>query len=418
MGSLTDGVKDAVSSAFCFAAKGSDGVAGLLSNLPIDISTIQRQTDRFRAFACGDDPMDSEPVGNSPGFSGGQCAGVLYSVSASVDEVNSGGGFVRSYTTSRVVPGPVRGLILGATKRSLALEFGVTEPYGSTSLFVFGSTSNTMANERINSVVRSDGAPDECGDPPVERPEPIEVYEDDIDIVYDDPLGNPVTLPNNPFKLFKPCLNLDGVRLPFEVTTPFGKICGKVGVAPDLTSIIEPNIDIDLCPEDKSGLGYSEDEISDFFVLLPEVGDSVAFPDNDYSADTYSQFGEDENPILGAFIRARKALPAGGGKTILLNDESSTAPNIIIPRIGSIFFEYYVEIEGGYESAFSEDIPIKNVNQFIPCPWEYGAVRVHCRKEIGWDFAVIPVARKTCCEACKSNDPNDGLDNLDRCRID
>lgn len=418
MGTLTEGIRDAVGFAFCASARAADGVGSLLSSLPIATEGIQTQIDRYRAFACGDDPMASEPVGTPPPFSGGQCEGVNYLVTCGVEYTNRGVVEVSALSTA-LVTGKILDiypLLVGSqtirveieTSGGVVVERTIQGGFGSSfaNPFIFGL-----------SITRQDGLPDDCGSLPTSRPDPIEEVDDELDITYDDPSGNPVTLPNVPIKFFKPCINLDGIRVPFELDTPFGKICGKVGIAPSLTDIIEPDIDIDLCPEQREDLGYGEEEIKDFFEFLPALGAAVNFPEPDLAGTLSSNWNVDDPPILGAFIRGRKTEPQGGGKTIVLKEETASTPNIIIPRIGTIFFEYLVKKEDGYESAFSEDIPIKNVNQFIPCPWDFGATRVHFKNEIGWEFSVFPVARKSCCESCAGNDPKK-LDELDRCRID
>lgn len=417
MRTLTEGIKDAVGSVFCASARAASGVGNLLSSLPITIDGIQTQIDRYRAFACGDDPMDSPPVATPPPFTGGQCEGVIYVVAMSINNVARSGTYIDS-STVRAVSGAVLGLEVVASAAGWTVELVCNSGAVRLEVVNYGIAAWGQApNAAITSVSRQDGGADNCGDPPLTRPEPVEEVDDELDITYDDPFGNPVTLPNVPIKFFKPCINLDGIRVPFELETPFGKICGKVGVSPDFPDIIEPSIDIDLCPEQRKDLGYKEEEIKDFFDILEPIGDLSAPAVPSISGTLTENYDLESLPILGAFVRGNP-IDFGGNKTIVLNDDGATNPNIVIPRIGSVFFEYLIKTESGYESAFSEDIPIKNANQFIPCPWVFGAVKVHFRREFNCKVAIVPVARKSCCSSCEGNDPNKGLDDLDRCRID
>ena len=421
MGTIGEGVRYAVGAYFCASATVAGGIGKLLSGLPIETNGIQEQLARYRLFACGDDPGGASGGGGAggsweleqPPFSGGQCEGNNYRITARVEW--SDGVVFESYqqpSGSFTVPGKITNVAIAANGRNIE----ITHSNGTAVNSDLPRNVNIVSLTNI-SVINTSNPADDCGNPPPVRPEPVDEVEDSLDVTYDDPFGNPVTLPDLPFKFFKPCINLDGIRVPFEVQTPFGKICGKVGISPDFPDVIEPSVDIDLCPEQREDLGYKEEEIKDFFEFLDPFGAPVNFPETDLSGTLSSSWNTDDPPILGVFIRARKTQPQGGGKTIILNEPLSSAPNIVVPRLGTIWFEYLIETEDGYDSAFSEDIPIKNVNQFIPCPWDFGATGVHYRNEIGWEFAVFPVVRKSCCESCASNDPKN-LDNLDRCRID
>lgn len=412
MGTLTEGIKDAVGFVFCAQARALGGLGGLLANLPISGGAIQEVTDRYRAFACGDDPMNSSPVGTSPGFSGGQCAGIQYGVTVFLSFPNNTPQEAVMFNSSYPAIAPIK-------RVQVFYEGGFTKVLVEDAVRVEIKNKTTLPDATVTgvSIYRIDGQPDNCGDPPAIPPEPVEEIDDELDVTYDDPSGNPVTIPNIPIKFFKPCINLDGVRIPFELDTPFGKICGKIGISPDLPNLIEPSIDIDLCPEQKKDLGYKEEEIKDFFDILDPIGDLSAPAVPSISGILTEDYDIESLPILGVFVRGNP-IDFGGNKTIVINEKNATNPNIIIPRIGSVFFEYLVRTKEGYESAFSEDIPIKNANQFIPCPWVFGAIKVHFRREFNCKVAIVPVARKSCCESCKSNDPNSGLDNLDRCRID
>lgn len=62
-------------------------------------------------------------------------------------------------------------------------------------------------------------------------------------------------------------------------------------------------------------------------------------------------------------------------------------PNIYAPALGYINFLYKV----GNSSAWSEDIPVKNVRQLIPCPWVGGAIAVRGTPFVGVTWRLEPL---------------------------
>ena len=65
-----------------------------------------------------------------------------------------------------------------------------------------------------------------------------------------------------------------------------------------------------------------------------------------------------------------------------------TVPNIFAPNLGYLNFQ--IRLASG-ESCWTADIPIKNANQLIPCPWEGGAVNVVANPATGFTVAVTPL---------------------------
>ena len=415
---LVEGVKDAVGDAVCFGLGGAGWVAKLLAGAGLPLDGIQESIDRQRAISCGEQPGTGEPVGTQPNFTGGQCPGVPYRITGRWRYPGGVGGAFVYRTVAWDTTGKVRGIEERFIERINRTDWYFVSDAGEFPAINDGIIANSQKPMTLYSVAvdRLDGQPDDCGDPEGDPPEGIEEHDDVLPpVTYPDKDGNPVSLPNLPVKFFKPCVNLDGVRIPFEVDLGFTKICGKVGIGFDIADFdVSPNIDIDVCPSQKESLDIPQETLENYFEL-ELVGDGSV--DSQLSGDLATAFDPDSNKIMGVFVRGVRDEPAASRATIVAKRDQSEA-NLLLPRIGQVVFECYADEEAAFQTGFTEPISIKNVQQFIPCPWTFGAVSVSVVWEDGWNGSYYIARRKSCCEACASADPNAGLDNYDRCRID
>lgn len=71
--------------------------------------------------------------------------------------------------------------------------------------------------------------------------------------------------------------------------------------------------------------------------------------------------------------------------TELLQGEN---PNLWVPDLGVISF---LVRSGRSSGGWTEDIRIKNRRQFVPCPWEGGAIRVAGTPRLGVEWEITPV---------------------------
>lgn len=342
----------------------------------------------------------------------GQCEGVSYYVK------------VRYQTDGdipRITPPSGNGVIIAGKIESTIVypdgRAGVLSTGGVFTQFVsFGNPALVLYFE-IESVIRVDGLPDDCGsgEPIVE---PIEEYDDVIDDVpFDDEDGNPVNFPDLPIKWFPPCISLEGIKVPFEITTPLGKICGQIIAKPDIKSGVRPKVDFDLCPSERQILEPAlPEKIKDYFELSDDYGNvSAPFPDGDYGSTPALQ-ADNEKPILGIFIECGTDGSEDGKATkIFNNDDSSDAPTLFVPRIGYVRFWMLAEREEADAVQWSLPIDIKQPRAFIPCPSPFGALAVDVQMLDGYAARYKVAKRKTCCEACEKFDPNAPNDALDRC---
>lgn len=411
----------AVKNLFCDALRGGSNFVGLF---PENIATdaISNTLDSASLNLCSrNGSSGGGGAGGSwsggiapPPFTGGQCAGVNYRIQAR--------GNVPSISTQ---PSLTNASLINVTRIGAITNVGIRDNPTNYVLFVThaGGTSDITNFSKTSwgqpvftsiTVTRVDGLPDTCGNLPSTRPPSIEELEDVIpEIAYDDIDGNPVSLPNVPIKFFPPCLNLDGARIPFEITTPLGKLCGKIGIAGDFPKGVEPSIDIDLCPSQKEDLGLNTPELEDYFEVSSPIGVSVS---SEFNGTLNEDFDLEQLPIMGVFVNSQyEEQPFS--QTVL--DQLGVKPNLIIPNIGYVIFQYLIPTgETTYESAFSSEIPIKITNQFIPCPYPFGAVGVQVRWASNWQGNYRIAKRKSCCKNCSEASPEEIVDKLDRCRLD
>jgi hypothetical protein len=432
MTTFLEGIQSGIKSGFCQSLKTGANFAGLFPQ-GLGAATISDALNGAAGAICSAPPQSGGGsggggaggdwdinLGSEPTFSGGQCEGVTYTFGVVAYNYTN---FVGEVTdvSSAGISGPFLGKITSAivSVRSnppspLELIATIQHGGGEAIRILNGQplNMNSLNSFSFNFPPSSAGGQD-CGDPPLTIP-PVEEIEETIDVDYDDDDGNPISLPDLPIKFFPPCINLDGIRIPFEIDTPFGKICGKIGLRPDFANVLEPDIDIDLCPSQKEDLGLAESDIENYFEISPPVGSPVA---SDFDGTLTQNFDLESLPIMGIFINSKNKFPRF--EQTILGAPNDADPDLIIPNIGYVQFEYLIQIsEGEYQSGFSADIPIKLSQQFIPCPFAFGAVGVRVFWRDNWEGNYRIARRKSCCDSCGSGSPQDALDKIDRCRID
>lgn len=116
-------------------------------------------------------------------------------------------------------------------------------------------------------------------------------------------------------------------------------------------------------------------------------------PDRDDPPPPPVQPGDDPPPV-DPQTGERRMVAALVRAVAIENERRATeinqdaVPNIFAPNMG--FVNFQIRLASG-ESAWTADIPVKNSNQLIPCPWEGGAVAVVANPAIGFDLAVTPL---------------------------
>lgn len=348
----------------------------------------------------------------TPPFSGGQCP-IPYNISgmASVIDVATGTTVEPNFPFSGVnIMGAISFVGVNPANNRQIIAIGGS---GTSVLSTLTLSSQAFSSASASSVVPSGGGADTCGDLPTEV-EPIPEWDDSIDVDFEDDDGNPVNFPDLPVKFFPPCISLEGIKVPFEVETPLGKLCGQVGLKPALKGGAKPTVDFDLCPSERQDLEQTlPEEVEDYFDLSPVIGGyESGFPSSDYGSTPTFQ-AEIDKPIMGVFVKCGTDGTEKGKATLVYGEGQS--PTLTIPRLGSVRFWMLIEGEDDATGEWSQPIDIRQTVAFIPCPWQFGALAVDIEMADGYDVQYKLALRKNCCEKCKNVDPNAPSDSLDRC---
>lgn len=320
-------------------------------------------TDLAYRYLCNREP----PALPAPPFIGGQCP-VLYSVQVKWDYHINDNPAERSLTDNFQALGPIRGVIhriegpnvickvLGAiTASNPSGEYQCFESLG---LAAFPGYA--LRSIRILSVARIDGQPDICGNPaPVPEPPDENYRQRDINITYQDNSQTNIDLTGN-FTFGSPTINLRG-----ELTIPVRIDIGDINIPiKGELNINNPEITLDFR---NINYGPSSQPNPDNYRSPddtppnpPDVPDDVIPPSPDDPED------ESRRVIRGVIVTTTE-IPEDFG--VIFQDLN---PDIYIPNLGYINFQIAV----GPVTAWTVDLPVKNLRCFIPCEWEGGAISV------------------------------------------
>lgn len=187
----------------------------------------------------GDDmPEYSEP---QPPFTGGQCAGVAYDITISFNSPGTNGNPRQTSTVRRIAPitfiGEVGGTFFTGGRAWSTL---VSNPFGPGQVSSGFYPSGSSPSPSVVSIVRVDGLPDDCGDPPVEGetgynpirpgpPPPPDFNYEDSDGPSVPVVVGPVVEINGEFGL---TVNIGGIDVQIGAGTP-GSPSEDPGTGPD-----------------------------------------------------------------------------------------------------------------------------------------------------------------------------------------
>lgn len=324
-------------------------------------------------YHCNTDP----PAFSAPPFQGGQCVGVSYDVTIYRD-IKVGANSVRGYPEPITVRGngPIRGLYLeygagGIT--SLRINWGSSQPsIGSTI-----SSSEYWYAYYITNVVRVGGLPDNCGNwlnPPT-TPVPSTPVIVPVSYTTNNSVNvtTAVTLTYAPFRV-----HIDGtINVPFRLR-------------------LDPSINVDV----NGNLNLSTGDVNihfgnpNFSPSSDPNQDSYDTPDDvpDYPPTVPNSIApippQPDTPSTEAVIRAVIVTVTAydSNATIIPQDLN---PDIYAPNLG--FVNFAIATKGAI--AWTSDIAVKNFRNFIPCPWEGGAIQVRGtpRPGVTWDITPVRV---------------------------
>lgn len=389
MATLQQSLTSAVRQGFCQALPGV--VTGALLFTALSASTVVGAAagvavagGAAAAYGLGCNRPLPDGAFPAPPFSGGQC-GILYNVAV---RCRYSGTFVPSGTLVNVQAyGKIQGVRFEQRPgNSAAIIIIGGNPIGTASgeqeagstAYSF-SPSDVLQSVSIESVSPVNPAqPDNCGSLPPVPPSGITID--------DSTVTNNITYTNN-----------DGVDVTVPVVLAFGY--ANVDINGELN--IPVSVQLDLNPEVNFN-GQFNLRTGDFNINLgdpdspfgtngPCGGDPV--PDGDTPNPTLPLPPSDPIPPSNPDRPAKRKILRGcqvittvlAGKQTEIDQNNN--PDIYVPAIGYVNFLVQV----GTKTAWTVDIPVKNTNQIIECPWIGGAIDVRGTPSYNNQFTVYPI---------------------------
>ena len=320
----------------------------------------------------------------TPPFNGGQCP-ILYNIGV---RCRYSGTFVPSGTLVNVQAyGKVQGVTFvnaGGNSANIIIQGG--NPIGSASgTQNVGSTaysfspSDVLQSVSIETITPANpGTPDNCGSLPPSPPPPITQPDATVD--------TDITYTNN-----------DGVDVTVPIVLAFGY--ANVDINGELN--IPVSVQLDLNPVVNFN-GQFNLRTGDFNVNLGDPdspfggngscgGDPI--PDADTPDPTLPLPPSDPIPPSDPTRPTKRKILRGCHViTTVLNGKQTEIdqgnnPDIYAPAIGYVNFLVQV----GSKTAWTSDIPVKNTNQIIECPWIGGAIAARGTPSYNNQFTVYPI---------------------------
>jgi hypothetical protein len=371
MASFFEALNNAARGAACSIIGGTAFVDGFMRDIGVPgTGAYQDRTRALRRQLCNNSE-DTVPVPGIP-FSGGQCPGVLYEISFFIQTENYQNSGCNSTSTPSAqvpylgsVPGPIesvrleldtpgacgdrRYLVIAKHAQGEVILQQATTPFGR-------KPSGTFINNVL--IRRIDGMPDNCGDPPIGIPD-YQPTPTTINIEYED---NSQTTINEDvdITIFAPQVNIGGaIFAPITIAGNTFNLVGTVELTPEFKLNVSPEINVNL------GNGNTDE-------TLPG-------PDGDFPEPTIDP--NERRVIVGAIVTATDVSP----RVDFLPQDGN--PDVGIPNLGLVSF-YVTTPEG---TAWTADIPIKNVRTYIPCPVAGGATDVAGTPRAGILLDVQPI---------------------------
>lgn len=380
-GEFRDELFNGIREAWCTALEYGGNFLDALPDPLVDSSQVpiaRMNRGLYRMF-CNREP----PAAYAPPFEGGQCP-VTYRVYWRLFFQSQPGATVTQDDLMGYTAGPIGEFELritnppypSATLYGIRSTDGAAYPLGGSSTGSLGVPLGDQTRFEILSIVRNDGAPDDCGDPPevpVGPPQPD--YNDiDIDINYSPHTGPDITVPVN--FIFAPVrVNLNG-----EVNIPVKIDIGNINVP------ITGNLNIN---NPSLNLNFGNPNYAPTDKPTPDRYDS---PDD--TPDNPPDVPEPVTPPLPTvpptdtkrIIRACIVTVSTVSPTNTVIGQGDN-PDIYAPNLG--FISFYIAIAS--KTSWTSDIPVKNKRNFIVCPWEGGALAVKGTPRPGVSWTISPV---------------------------
>lgn len=371
--------------------------AGVKRGLCSVISTVDTATALIRRKAVGDvlDDVsfpaflnrlvcdrDMPPIAPPP-FTGGQCSGVPYQ-------------FYLEYTSAQF--GNVQGVVLYSCGPIGGMQ-EKAESDGRTIIYVTtngpieggcGSVTCTSTASRstgvwvvpgsakMSMVQPCGGQVDNCGDPPAllkPLPPGWNTYNDNIS--YTNNQGSNITVP------FAAVFGYADIDINGSLSIPVKVDVG--GIKVDVNFNLNTG-DIQFFPTNNYPSRKPGGQPTDYFPL-PGIEPPGYPPNLPPQLPPINEEDKDTEEVIVAVVVTTESVETGKISTLFQDDN----PSIRIPSLGHVSFLCRI---GFMESAWTNDIPVKNERNLIPCPWEGGAIRVAGTPQPGVEWTLTPIYSK------------------------
>jgi len=370
MATFFEEVTKAVSQTACAIIAVNDSINGFLSEVGVPgSSAFADRTRALRRQLCNNSD-DTVPVPPPP-FTGGQCT-TSYRVVIRRDRFpfTSGcGQFTQNNVQSSpgtILQGPISGIFARFTGASAScgglrtVEYVVQTATGEVVVQTETETRGwwKLNEVRIETVIRVDGQPDNCGDPPGTSPPPYSPSPTTVNIEYQND-ENITVNEDIDLTIFAPKLSLiGGIFAPITISGNNFNLVGTVELTPEFKLEVNPEINF--------GSGGSVDN--------PSAEPVEPTPEPPRT--------NDRRVIIGAIVTTTSLQ-----NTPTTQIGQGSNPDIFVPRLGSLSF--YISTENA--TAWTNDIDIKNLRCYVPCPAPGGAIDLAASPSSGVVFDVQPV---------------------------
>lgn len=348
MTSLTEGLTSAIRDLYCTSLRTTDQFWGNFPSL-LRPQPVQALARFWSGQVCGDELELPTPL--QPTISGGQCPGVQYAVVGQA--LNNFGNLTQ---TTRTGTGPFSGFALQGPnpQGNFVLGFVFANGFQAWLTLSPGIAQNSLAVAQAVSITRTDGLPDDCGDVDPVLPDPAPITQN-ITFTWGDDNQNSLTLPI----VFAPVITTFNNELEIPFTIEELNINGRIPIDPEF----EPEFDFDF-PSPTPDPSGSDD--------LPDPEPDPTDQNPEEPVDEPDENGDP--PILAVFGKVTLTT-----RTRATGIEQPNGPNIYAPRLGIVRFRTTT----GQGSGWSEDIPIKNQDFVVICPFPWGATQAIAVAEPG-----------------------------------
>lgn len=384
-----DAERSAVRDAFCgnlgAAATGALIFTGLLSGTVVGGivagAAAAGATLAYNRYCNRPLPEDAFP---QPQFTGGQCD-AEYTVSVTWSSTLNGNPFDTQTNTITNVRGAVKRIerFTSGSTVGLRLVGGQSGNPGGITYYSVITYGNGIPNGFdfssfvINSVTRNGGGADNCGNPPSQIP----VIEPGDNVVNTD-----VTYVNN-----------EGDTITVPIVLAFGyasvNVDGRLEIPVNIQADLEVPVNVDATLDLETGdlnINFGDSTLppgGSYGCNAPTIPDPD-IPDlpPDLPPSNPLDPGEPASPERRKILRGCIVTTTviGGKETVIFEDSN---PDIYAPALGYINFL----VQSGNKTAWTGDIPVKNVRQIIECPWPEGAIQVAGTPRFNNEFQITPI---------------------------